>query len=38
MTHAPSHLNEADLLALMDDNGIGTDATMHEHIKKIGAG
>jgi hypothetical protein len=35
MTHAPGHLNEADLLALMDENGIGTDATMHEHIKKI---
>jgi DNA topoisomerase-3 len=34
-TSAPSYLTEADLLALMDANGIGTDATMAEHIKKI---
>ncbi|KAK8055466.1 DNA topoisomerase III, partial [Apiospora rasikravindrae] len=31
----PSYLTEADLIALMDANGIGTDATMAEHIQKI---
>jgi DNA topoisomerase-3 len=34
-TSPPNYLTEADLLALMDANGIGTDATMAEHIKKI---
>ena len=34
-TAAPSFLTEPDLIALMDANGIGTDATMAEHIKKI---
>jgi DNA topoisomerase III len=34
-TSPPSLLTEADLIALMDKNGIGTDATIHEHIKKI---
>lgn len=34
-TAAPSYLTEADLLALMDANGIGTDATMADHIEKI---
>ncbi|KAL2271743.1 hypothetical protein VTJ83DRAFT_1114 [Remersonia thermophila] len=34
-TTAPSYLTEADLIALMDANGIGTDATMAEHIEKI---
>jgi DNA topoisomerase-3 len=34
-TAAPSYLTEADLIALMDANGIGTDATMSEHIQKI---
>lgn len=34
-TSPPSYLTEADLLALMDANGIGTDATMAEHIQKI---
>lgn len=34
-TTAPSYLTEADLIALMDANGIGTDATMAEHIQKI---
>jgi DNA topoisomerase III len=34
-TTAPSHLSEADLIARMDENGIGTDATIHEHIKNI---
>ncbi|KAF3347640.1 hypothetical protein BJF96_g9200 [Verticillium dahliae] len=34
-TSPPSYLTEADLIALMDINGIGTDATMAEHIQKI---
>jgi DNA topoisomerase-3 len=34
-TGPPSYLTEADLIALMDANGIGTDATMAEHIEKI---
>ena len=34
-TSSPGYLTEPDLLALMDANGIGTDATMAEHIAKI---
>eukprot|EP00931_Biecheleriopsis_adriatica_P048694 TRINITY_DN28146_c0_g1_i1.p1 TRINITY_DN28146_c0_g1~~TRINITY_DN28146_c0_g1_i1.p1 ORF type:complete len:365 (-),score=47.32 TRINITY_DN28146_c0_g1_i1:53-1147(-) len=34
-TQPPPLLSEADLISLMDRNGIGTDATMHEHIQKI---
>lgn len=34
-TTPPSLLNETDLISLMDKNGIGTDATIHEHISKI---
>lgn len=34
-TTPPNYLTEADLIALMDANGIGTDATMAEHIQKI---
>ncbi|GJC95182.1 DNA topoisomerase [Colletotrichum higginsianum] len=34
-TSPPGYLTEADLIALMDANGIGTDATMAEHIQKI---
>lgn len=34
-TAPPSALSEADLLALMDKHGIGTDATMAEHIKNV---
>lgn len=34
-TSPPGYLTEADLIALMDINGIGTDATMAEHISKI---
>jgi DNA topoisomerase-3 len=34
-TQAPFAITEAELLALMDKEGIGTDATMHEHIKTI---
>ncbi|POY75102.1 DNA topoisomerase III [Rhodotorula taiwanensis] len=34
-TTQPSLLTEADLVSLMDKNGIGTDATIAEHIAKI---
>ena len=34
-TTAPGYLTEPELIALMDANGIGTDATMAEHINKI---
>lgn len=34
-TAPPNHMTEPELIALMDANGIGTDATMAEHIAKI---
>jgi DNA topoisomerase-3 len=34
-TQPPSLLNEAELIRLMDANGIGTDATIAQHIEKI---
>jgi DNA topoisomerase-3 len=34
-TEAPTAITEAELLAIMDKEGIGTDATMHEHIRTI---
>ncbi|KAM3419262.1 DNA topoisomerase [Cercospora zeina] len=34
-TSPPGYLTEPELIALMDTNGIGTDATMAEHISKI---
>lgn len=34
-TTSPLLLNETELISLMDKNGIGTDATIHEHIAKI---
>ena len=34
-TRPPNYLTEPELIALMDANGIGTDATMAEHIAKI---
>lgn len=34
-TTRPKLLTEADLVSLMDRNGIGTDATIAEHIAKI---
>jgi DNA topoisomerase-3 len=34
-TTAPSLLTEAELIALMDKNGIGTDATIAQHIQTI---
>ncbi|ODV59963.1 DNA topoisomerase 3 [Ascoidea rubescens DSM 1968] len=34
-TAPPSYLTETELISLMDANGIGTDATIAEHIEKI---
>jgi DNA topoisomerase III len=34
-TTAPSYLTEPELIGLMDANGIGTDATMADHISTI---
>ncbi|QPG75060.1 hypothetical protein FOA43_002400 [Brettanomyces nanus] len=34
-TEPPKKLTETELIALMDANGIGTDATIAEHIDKI---
>ncbi|KCZ75726.1 hypothetical protein H311_03290, partial [Anncaliia algerae PRA109] len=34
-TTPPLPMTESELISLMDKNGIGTDATIHEHIKKI---
>ncbi|RHN69971.1 putative DNA topoisomerase transcription factor interactor and regulator CCHC(Zn) family [Medicago truncatula] len=34
-TNPPPLLSEADLLSRMDKECIGTDATMHDHIKKL---
>lgn len=34
-TAPPGYLTESELIGLMDANGIGTDATMAEHIAKI---
>lgn len=34
-TTAPKYLTEPELITLMEKNGIGTDATIHEHIAKI---
>lgn len=34
-TSPPNYLSESDLISLMDKHGIGTDATIHEHIKHI---
>ncbi|GAA5924630.1 hypothetical protein JCM10213_000401 [Rhodosporidiobolus nylandii] len=34
-TTKPNLLTEADLVSLMDKNGIGTDATIAEHVAKI---
>ena len=34
-TTPPQLINEPELITLMDKTGIGTDATIHEHIKTI---
>jgi DNA topoisomerase-3 len=34
-TQPPAHLTEADLITMMDTEGIGTDATIASHIKTI---
>lgn len=34
-TEQPGLLTEAELIAKMDANGIGTDATIHDHIQRI---
>ncbi|KAG5464898.1 hypothetical protein LSCM4_00344 [Leishmania orientalis] len=34
-TTAPPHLTETHLISLMDSNGIGTDATIAQHIKTV---
>lgn len=34
-TSPPKYMTESELIALMDANGIGTDATIAEHIDKI---
>jgi DNA topoisomerase-3 len=34
MTHAPPKLSERDLISAMERHGIGTDATVADHIQK----
>ncbi|KAK3289391.1 DNA topoisomerase 3-alpha, partial [Cymbomonas tetramitiformis] len=34
-TQPPNYLGEAELLSMMDQNGIGTDATMAQHIETM---
>ena len=34
-TKPPTLLSEADLIATMDKNGIGTDATIAQHIQTL---
>mmetsp|Transcript_16990 Transcript_16990/g.26183 ORF Transcript_16990/g.26183 Transcript_16990/m.26183 type:complete len:184 (+) Transcript_16990:1333-1884(+) len=34
-TTPPPMMHEAELISIMDKNGIGTDATIHQHIKTV---
>ena len=34
-TRPPTLLSEADLISMMDQNGIGTDATIAQHIQTL---
>ena len=34
-TKPPNHLTESDLLTLMEDHGIGTDASMATHVSNV---
>lgn len=34
-TEPPAHLSEAELLGLMEEHGIGTDASMATHVSNV---
>ena len=37
-TQPPPHLSESELLGLMEEHGVGTDASMAQHVSSIGLG